>query len=542
MNLINKVIVVTASFFISVSAQAKGATRLNIEFTPLTPTNISIAPTETKKIEYMVKNKAQKDPQYMVMKEIPGIDQVHYEKDDCESPIFLLPGHSCKLVLEAKGAELKGDIFGGPELCFRLFPLICSQPPTNIQLAVQLINQPVPSPEYSITPITEEHGSINPNSVQQVKKGSTVTFTATPDVGYGVNDWFVDEKRVQKGGNTYQLSNITTHHTIKVSFGKATLTPNVSQLSLSVACTTPNSSCTQVNAALSGASRQFIITNLGSIDATNVSVDSSDLPKGTRVSTTCSSALQPNETCTVTIFPGPVASNSLEGIPCTSGAQPIPGKINLTSDNGFSTQLSVFVLGYGCIYQGGYIYSIDDTSVNGSIGGKVVNTSEHEGIIWSSNGSGGASCDVHYTIHGINEKSSTPCKAGTNGKCNSKNILNYYSPVSSYPLTYYAAGLCNMDIEGYSDWYLPAVCELGYEKHPSSCRSGCVSTQQNIQSNLVEKSIGNFSGYYWSSTEYSNLPLFYAWFQNFSSSGDNFQFYDFKLNQFKVRCSRDLTT
>lgn len=546
MSLINKAIFVAASFFISVSAQAKGATRLNIEFTPLTQTNITLAPTEKKRIEYIVKNTAIKDPQYMSMKEIPGIHQVHHEKGDCEPHILLLPGRTCRLVLEAKGDELKGDILGGPELCFRLFPLICSQPPTAIQLSIQLINQPVPSPVYLITPSAEDHGSINPNISQQVKEGSTVTFNATPEAGYGVSDWFVDEKQVQKGGHTFQLNNITASHTVKVSFGKVTLTPSASQLSLSVACSTTNPSCAHVNAALSGASRQFIITNLGSIDATNVAVESSGLPQGTRISTTCSNTLQPNDSCTVTVSPGSVASNSAEGTPCTSGAQPIPGKISVTSDNGLSTQLSVFVLGYGCIYQGGYIYSIDDTIGNGSIRGKVVNSSDQterykEGIIWSSNGLGRASCDVHYAIHGIDEKSSKPCKGRADGQCNSKYVLNYYSPVSSYPLAYYAAGLCKMDIEGYSDWYLPAICELGYEKHDGSCGSGCGSAQQNIQANLVEKGIGGFSGYYWSSTEYSNLPMFYAWFQNYSSSGDNFQLYDFKLNQFKVRCSRDLT-
>ncbi|ARB91138.1 InlB B-repeat-containing protein [Legionella longbeachae] len=546
MSLINKAIIVVVSFLLSVSAQAKGATRLNIEFTALTPTNITLAPTEIKRIEYIVKNTAIKDPQYMVMKEIPGIHQVYHEKEDCEPNMLLLPGRKCRLVLEAKGNELKGDIFGGPELCFRLFPLICSQPSTAIQLSIQLINQPEPPLEYMITPNATDHGSIKPNITQKVKQGSTITFNAAPETGYGVSDWFVDEKQVQKGGHTFQLRNVTTHHKVKVSFGKATLTPNVSQLSLSVACSSTNPSCAHVNTALTGASRQFIITNLGSIDATNVAVESSGLPQGTKFSTTCSNELQPNDSCTVTVFPGSVASSGAEGTPCTSGIQPIPGKIAVTSDNGFSTQLSVFVLGYGCIYQGGYIYSIDDTFVNGSIRGKVVNSSDqteryHEGIIWSSNGSGRASCDVHYAIHGINEKSATPCKGGANGQCNTGYILNYYSPVSSYPLAYYAAGLCKMDIEGYSDWYLPAICELGYEKQDGSCGSGCLSSQQNIQANLVEKGIGGFSGYYWSSTEYSNLPMFYAWFQNYSSSGEHFQLYDFKLNQFKVRCSRDLT-
>lgn len=51
MNLFNKAIFVAGSFFIFISAQANNF-KLYIEFTPLTETNISISPTETKRIEY----------------------------------------------------------------------------------------------------------------------------------------------------------------------------------------------------------------------------------------------------------------------------------------------------------------------------------------------------------------------------------------------------------------------------------------------------------------------------------------------------------
>jgi hypothetical protein len=66
---------------------------------------------------------------------------------------------------------------------------------------------------------------------------------------------------------------------------------------------------------------------------------------------------------------------------------------------------------------------------------------------------------------------------------------------------------------------------------------------QNMQSNLVDRgNIGALSGYYWSSTGHASVPLFYAWFHNFSAKGESFQLYDFKLNQFGVRCARNLTS
>lgn len=113
--------------------------------------------------------------------------------------------------MEVKGSALKGDVLGGPELCFKPFPYLCNQPNIKAQLAIKLIN-PVPPQEYSVTPFAEEHGLISPGIAQRVKNGSTITFTATPEMGYGVQDWFVDEKQIQKGGTTFQLSNITAEH------------------------------------------------------------------------------------------------------------------------------------------------------------------------------------------------------------------------------------------------------------------------------------------------------------------------------------------
>lgn len=76
----------------------------------------------------------------------------------------------------------------------------------------------------------------------------------------------------------------------------------------------------------------------------------------------------------------------------------------------FNQCYNVFVLGYGCIYQGGLVYAMDETVNPGqSIGGQVTSLqdqaapgldsgSQLSSIIWSSNGSGATSSDVSRDI------------------------------------------------------------------------------------------------------------------------------------------------
>lgn len=68
----------------------------------------------------------------------------------------------------------------------------------------------------------------------------------------------------------------------------------------------------------------------------------------------------------------------------------------------------------------------------------------------------------------------------------------------------YATGLCKQTISGYSDWYLPAICEMGYTDSDvqPSCGTQEVPTLQNMESSLKDRLDSFFlSGYYWSSTE-----------------------------------------
>jgi uncharacterized protein YaaQ len=71
---------------------------------------------------------------------------------------------------------------------------------------------------YTVTASVGANGSIDPIGAVVVNYGKDQLFTATPDVGYEVTEWFVDGESVQTGGTTYELINVTAAHTVHVRF------------------------------------------------------------------------------------------------------------------------------------------------------------------------------------------------------------------------------------------------------------------------------------------------------------------------------------
>ena len=67
---------------------------------------------------------------------------------------------------------------------------------------------------FTITPSSDANGAISPSTVQTVNYGSSQTFTATPNAGYGVNTWSVDGNTAQTGGSSFTLTNITANHSV----------------------------------------------------------------------------------------------------------------------------------------------------------------------------------------------------------------------------------------------------------------------------------------------------------------------------------------
>jgi hypothetical protein len=216
------------------------------------------------------------------------------------------------------------------------------------------------------------------------------------------------------------------------------------------------------------------------------------------------------------------------------------------------------VLGYGCQYQEGYLFSIDDTTpTTSSMGGKVVTLiDQNSSIVWSSDTVSIWGIDDTSTIGSPSPNASSGesatlaagqlnCDAVNDGACATNNVFVHYGAVSN------AVGLCKATISGYTDWYLPSVCELGpfgstglnAGNYPSLTNSQtCTTGSTNIQNQLVTTSIvTNIAGSYWSSTEGSSSPQNYAWYQYFASTGSSQSFYVKDLPFFGVRCSRAST-
>jgi hypothetical protein len=344
----------------------------------------------------------------------------------------------------------------------------------------------VTNPTYTVVPSAGANGALIPSTPQIVNAGGSVTFTAVPDTGFAVDQWLVNGSAAQTGGSVYTLTNVSANVAVQVTFAQATLSLSLSSLALSVDDTT-------LNTSLTGTPRQITVTNAGSIAATNLVVSPGGaLPSGTSLATTCGATLAASDSCTITITPGSVATSD-----CGSGTAPTPNVVSVSADDATTSQADVSVLSFGCIYQGGYVYSIDDTTpATGSVGGAVAGETDASAAIQWYNGS--------FLLTGASSVS--------DGETNTEIIIAAQGAGS------YAAALCAESAQdGYTDWYLPAKNELGL-----------------VYTNLASNSIGGFStSYYWSSTEESVES---AWGEAFSSGS---QLILVKETALGVRCVRE---
>ncbi|STY12530.1 NHL repeat protein [Legionella pneumophila] len=485
-------------------------------FVPQTPTDITVAKGGSAQVVYTVQNQSSK-AKTLMMKLIAGISQ--------SAPCNLPAKGSCTLTLNVNGATLQGNVVGGPILCQQGNDLQCYQPSSANILRIRLTEQP-PVQQFTVTPSAGANGSISPATPQVVNAGSSLTFTATPNTGFGVNQWLLDGNVVQNGGTTFQLNNIQANHTVEVTFNQTTLSPLTQNLALSIASSFPDS-----DPALVGNPRIIRIENTGSIPANNVQVSTSGFPAGTSItSNTCTGTLNAGATCDITIEPGGTASPDNTANACTTapGTEPVPTIVTVSADNAPSTDINVLVLGYGCIYQGGFLFSVDDATLNtGSIAGKVAALSDQStGTRWGPAG----------LVGGISETSMPgpdSCDGKSDGECNTARIIaaSLTPPV--------AAQLCeDLADGGFTDWFMPAICELGRFVSLGS-DAGCGTTNPNLYTTLHTNNLGGFAiDVYWSSTELSGDPTGFAWRQNFSNG---FQFGVDKVVNLRVRCVRAFT-
>jgi hypothetical protein len=290
--------------------------------------------------------------------------------------------------------------------------------------------------------------------------------------------------------------------------------------------TTLQNSIASLALSTSGNARIITITNNGSETAYNVNYSASPaLPSDTTISPSSCGSIAPSGSCVLTITPGSTPSAA------PGDTNPTPVSLTVSGINTNNVVTSLSILSYGSVYQSGYLFAIDDSTANtGSIGGKVASLNDQadpfpNGIIWSSNGNSGDAINAVFDdIPGIYESSTNPpdvCDGNSDGQCNSQVIVNYYSPPQTNPavnFSFYAAGRCQGVIDGYSDWYLPSICEMGYDRNGagSGCGSAASPLVQNMQSNLVDLgNIGGLSQNYWSSTEFSGTPSDTAFTQLF---------------------------
>ena len=71
---------------------------------------------------------------------------------------------------------------------------------------------------FMVTPSAGSGGTISQSAPQTVTCGGNITFTATPDDCYEVDQWFVNEKPVQTGGDSYTLDNVQENAIVEVTF------------------------------------------------------------------------------------------------------------------------------------------------------------------------------------------------------------------------------------------------------------------------------------------------------------------------------------
>ncbi|MDO9438311.1 hypothetical protein [Hydrogenophaga sp.] len=289
-----------------------------------------------------------------------------------------------------------------------------------------------------------------------------------------------------------------------------TLTVSVSSLAL--AANIPAA----LPAAIPGNPRDITVANTGTQPALAVTVDAALLPVGTVVSAnTCVGALAAAASCTITITPGTVVTT-------------LPVTLTVRGNNTNTVSTNVEVLGYGSIYQGGAVYSLDDTTPPaGSVGGKAMARFEALPGLWSP---------LPPLVVAADNL--------TDGAANSAAILAAYSDPVAYPATTVAAKECDAYSDaGYSDWHVPAICEMGYDQTGAGtgCGSSIAPLVQNVQSNLVDSNIvAGVPGEFWSSTQAGGPGTALVWAHRFEVA-NTYQVFDVKNSSRRLLCVRALT-
>jgi hypothetical protein len=518
-------------------------------FTPLTPTTITVPASSMTAIKYQVTNHSNRR-HLLLMRSLNGISQVT-TAGNCSNPVVLGSQQSCILNLNVNGSAISTNIVGGPVLCDHGNPNQCYQP----SLVNSLRISKAPAAAYTVggtisglssTVVLQNNGSDN----LSLSNNGNFTFLTPIAEGSTYNVTVLTQPVAQtctvtNGSGTMGGSNVTNVSLSCVTH-TTTLSISINKLALSVTGLTEYG---VIGTPSSGSARVITITNTGSSTATNLAVTFPTWPSGTISSTSCGSSLAASDSCTVTITPGSTATSDGTN-PCSVGTIPVAGIVQVSASNTNSVSTDVLILNYGCIYQSGYIFAFDDTqgcsgsTCTGSVGGKVAALSDQTtsaGIVWDSS----AGC-VNSPYNNCFVTAADSLINGSNVPGGNTYLIYQMLTTQHGELaTSYAAGLCTATIAGYSDWYLPALCEMGYS---INCGTMSAPSLQNMQSNLVNNSdlaglntggSATFPGIYWSSLENQVQPTIFAYEQSFQAAAAGAS----AKGQlaFGVRCIRVLT-
>jgi len=88
----------------------------------------------------------------------------------------------------------------------------------NHVASLPLVFTLAPPGTFAVNPSAGPHGSINPSTPQAVASGGSLSFRATPDSGYLVNQWLVNGSVAQTGGTNFTLVNVSATTSVAVSF------------------------------------------------------------------------------------------------------------------------------------------------------------------------------------------------------------------------------------------------------------------------------------------------------------------------------------
>ena len=360
---------------------------------------------------------------------------------------------------------------------------------------------------FTVTPSGDDNESISPNTPQTVGYSNTQSFTVTPNTDFEVT--------LDVGGTCPSGSWLDSIYTT----GAIIADCSVSFAATSIA-TTISASVASLTLATSGTARTITITNTGSSRTNGLQAEFPTFPSGTTADFgTCTGDLDPTETCTITVTPG-----------STTSATPLT--ITVGGSNTNVVDLQVGVVTFGSIYQGGYIFAIDDTTDSGSsIGGSIVALDDNGTVAWGTQG----------TV--------TNASSLTDGATNTATIISTLGNGT------YAAALCSgfsIDDSGnspcssgtcYSSWYLPSICVMSNNASDANCATGTPNIFDNVGF-LIGGCVGSeclIGKTYWSSTENSGNPGNDALAESYQPVDQDFLASAIKSSQIDVRCARALT-